>query len=120
MLVCRTRPEQPRLRINSEDIDTGPPNANHTKRKQSSSAATNNPNRPQLIAPIENATNEIVAAKSLASYCQYDSVDLDNLENIDITQTTSSQQHDGSNTRNSSKILDEFDLQYDTTAITSI
>ena len=138
-LVCRLKPERPRLRINSEDIDTGPPNANQNIKNIQNSSANNNTCKPSSIATtittttLNNRTQSMInnteivpvavaardtanAAKSLASYCQYDSVDLDNLETIDIATTNP---FSGSAT-SPSKILENCDLKYDTTAITSI
>lgn len=130
-MVCRLKPEKPRLRINSEDIDTGPPNANQNVNKIQKSTiititncTTTNTNPTYSsntkIVPITVAATETAnAAKSLASYCQYDSVDLDNLENIDVATNPFTTPMASSN-KNPSKILDECDLKYDTTAITSI
>ncbi|KAM7345969.1 SH3 domain containing GRB2 like, endophilin-B isoform 1-T1 [Cochliomyia hominivorax] len=141
--LAKLKPEKPRLRINSEDIDTGPPNANQnvniqkstitTNSTRSPTANTNNNNRTQfsksndIVTVAVAATETAKAAKSLASYCQYDSVDLDNLETIDITinpfslpPTTTTTTTTSSNDKNPSKILEECDLKYDTTAITSI
>ena len=139
-LVCRLKPERPRLRINSEDIDTGPPNANQNIKNIQNSSANNNTNKPSSIATtitttttLNNRTQSMInnteivpvaiaardtanAAKSLASYCQYDSVDLDNLETIDIATTNPF----GDSATSSSIILENCDLKYDTTAITSI
>lgn len=129
-LVCRLKPEKPRLRINSEDIDTGPPNANQTVNIQKSSITTTdnknaNKNPTQFsdtkdivtvaVAATETANN----AKSLASYCQYDSVDLESID-IDTAPATNPFSTTASTDRNPAKILDECDLKYDTTAITSI
>lgn len=138
-LVCRLKPEKPRLRINSEDIDTGPPNANQTVNIQKSSITTNsnrtintttdnknankNPtqfsNTKDIVTIAVAATETANNAKSLASYCQYDSVDLESID-IDTAPATNPFSTTASTDRNPAKILDECDLKYDTTAITSI
>lgn len=115
-MVCRTRPGQPLLRINSEDVDTGPPNTNKT----SIQSSADNQKHNQKITSIASATQDMVAAKSLASYCQYDSVDLETLDSMEENINQSSRTTKHGDSINPSKILDEFDLQYDTTAITSI
>lgn len=130
-MVCRLKPEKPRLRINSEDIDTGPPNANQNVNIQNSTINNITSTTTTITNPTQFSNDKIVtvavaatetanAAKSLASYCQYDSVDLDNLESIDITTNPFSTSTTASNEKNPSKILEECDLKYDTTAITSI
>ncbi|XP_075167683.1 SH3 domain containing GRB2 like, endophilin-B isoform X2 [Haematobia irritans] len=115
--LAKNRPGQPVLRINSEDLDTGPPNANQINSSPiiQSSSIDQNPKHNQINS-ISNAKEDVVAAKSLASYCQYDSIDL---ESLDTVEDNTSRTNDG-DSRNPSKILDKFDLQYDTTAITSI
>lgn len=130
-MVCRLKPEKPRLRINSEDIDTGPPNANQTINIQKSSiTTTTNSNRANNTTTQFSNTKDIVTvavaatetannAKSLASYCQYDSVDLESID-IDTAPATNPFSTTASTDRNPAKILDECDLKYDTTAITSI
>ncbi|XP_037812144.1 endophilin-B1 isoform X2 [Lucilia sericata] len=130
--LAKLKPEKPRLRINSEDIDTGPPNANLNIQNSTiinnTSTNTNTTNQPtqfsnnKIVTVAVAASETANAAKSLASYCQYDSVDLDNLESLDITTATNpfTTPTVASNDKNPSKILDECDLKYDTTAITSI
>ncbi|XP_013099987.1 endophilin-B1 isoform X3 [Stomoxys calcitrans] len=72
--LAKNRPGQPLLRINSEDIDTGPPNANRASSSTSpsiQSSSIDNPSKHNQIKTISNAK-------------------------------------------------DDFDLEYDTTAITSV
>ncbi|KAI8128385.1 Endophilin-B1 [Lucilia cuprina] len=131
--LAKLKPEKPRLRINSEDIDTGPPNANQNIQNSTIINNTNmnmntniNTNTNTTNQPTQFSNNKIVtvavaasetanAAKSLASYCQYDSVDLDNLESLDITTSTTNPFNTStvaSHDKNTSKILDECPTPY--------
>ncbi|XP_013099986.1 endophilin-B1 isoform X2 [Stomoxys calcitrans] len=122
--LAKNRPGQPLLRINSEDIDTGPPNANRASSSTSpsiQSSSIDNPSKHNQIKTISNAKDDVVASKSLASYCQYDSVDLESLDTVEDNDSRNrTPAMTAVDSRNPSKILDEFDLEYDTTAITSI
>lgn len=71
-VACRTRPSIPRLQINSEDMDVGPPLVVKPDFKTYL-------DQSQLDL-IQNHPNQTTSNKALSAFCQYESVDLDNLE----------------------------------------
>lgn len=75
-MVSRMRPSVPRLRVNSEDMDVvGPP---------ASSSPIAEPPSGSDISSHDSNLQSSPKKNSLAVVCQYDSIDLEDLEEVQV------------------------------------
>lgn len=109
-MVCRLRPAKPRLRINSEDVD-GPPST-------------------VMLSNIDSTLNR----NDIHERNEFDDKDLNKFHTVDInkddnvninenqqnTNGTSKSQINATNPFATAQILEQYDIEFDTSAITSV
>ncbi|CAD7012475.1 unnamed protein product [Ceratitis capitata] len=119
--LAKMRPAKPRLRINSEDVD-GPPNT-LIHLTTYSTAATNNCDTNVNVVNVSDDNEDLP---------NFHSIDINNVESVDIhdsqsqnqnqnnTNYTSNNQLNNTNPFATTQILEQYDIEFDTSAITSV